>query len=176
MMIERLPLRFDPFRLAAQRARLQGAVAMGAMERLRAASMTPLGADAFVVAEFSTHPSRVVVMTGVLKARVQTVCQRCLGRLVIQVERPIELAMVRSDAEALRIQDALESYLVSDDSVFTQDLVEDELLLALPAIPVHEDPAQCDTAMLEWLAGGAGDDPSQIRENPFAVLKKMRPH
>jgi uncharacterized protein len=95
---------------------------------------------------------------------------------VIQVERPIELAMVSSDAEALRIQDELESYLVNDDSVFTQDLVEDELLLALPAIPVHEEPAQCDAAMLEWLGAGARDDSTQLHENPFAVLKKMRPH
>ncbi len=176
MTNKRLPLRFDPFRLAAQHARLQGLISMGPMGRLRAAAMEPLGADASVVVEFSIRPSRVVLMTGELKARLRTVCQRCLGELVIQVERPIELAMVRSDAEALRIQNELESYLVSDDSVFTQDLVEDELLLALPTIAVHEDPAQCDAAMLEWLANGTRDGSVQAPENPFAVLKKRRPH
>ena len=173
MRSDRLPIRFDPFQLANKNMRLEGSVALKSMHRLNAVVVAALEPDAWVMLNFSNEVSGVVLLTGNIRARVRMTCQRCLNDMVLDIDRPIELALVRSDAEAAQIQDGFETYEVSDETIFTRDLVEDELLLALPTIPVHLDSVQCDEAMLGYLESQSEEQVRASDQSPFKILKDL---
>lgn len=173
MRTDRLPIRFDPFQLANKNMRLEGSVALKSMHRLNAVVVAALEPDAWVMLNFSNEVSGVVLLTGNIRARVRMTCQRCLNDMVLDIDRPIELALVRSDAEAAQIQDGFETYEVSDETIFTRDLVEDELLLALPTIPVHQDSVQCDEAMLGYLESQSEEQVRASDQSPFKILKDL---
>jgi uncharacterized protein len=68
---------------------------------------------------------------------VRLQCQRCLGNLdfPLQVEARLELAA--SEAEILAAEDDADRTVAGRD-MNVADLVEDELILALPMVPKHE--------------------------------------
>ena len=52
-------------------------------------------------------------------------------------------ALVATPAEAERVPDTLETVLAPEYRISIRDLVEEELLLALPLVPRHEDDWLC---------------------------------
>lgn len=67
------------------------------------------------------------------------VCQRCLEPCVIPIEIETVLPIARDEAELSRweSEDPLLDGLVAEPHLDVRDLVEDEVLLSLPAIPKH---------------------------------------
>ena len=74
------------------------------------------------------------------QAPLQTICQRCLApmRLEVQVDRPFRFVSSEQAAEAEDDQ-AEEDLLVATPSFDALTLIEDELILALPLVPRHDD-------------------------------------
>jgi len=102
-------------------------------------------------------------------AEVTQTCQRCLEpvRLPVQVEAAFRF--VADEATALAEDDDCEEDLLVFEHPFNLlALVEDELLLALPLIPMHE---RCTP-----LPGATTPDPEPeaARPHPFAVLERLR--
>lgn len=106
-----------------------------------------------------------------LQAQTEAVlsCQRCLqpARFPLEIERSFRF--VRDEATALA-EDAEsdEDLLVLSRSFDARELIEDELLLTLPLVPMHEDceppaPLQPEAPL---------EEPE--RPNPFAVLAALR--
>ena len=94
-------------------------------------------------------------------------CQRCLQPVEtpLQVER--SLCFVHSEDEAAALDaDSEEDVLALPRWLDLRELAEDELLLALPIVPRHE---QCP----EPLPSAAGEDEAP-RENPFAALQALK--
>ena len=174
MQVNRLPLRFDPFLLGAQQACLEGSIPLKTMSRLKEASVHPLDANAYVVLQFSRERLGVILLKGHVRASLRAACQRCLSDMEIDINREIELALVRTDAEAGSVQDAFEPFVVTAETVSTSDLIEDELLLSVPAFPVHADLADCDTSMLALLRQDSDVNKVADKASPFAVLEKFR--
>jgi uncharacterized protein len=68
------------------------------------------------------------------------------------------------------LRNSSEDTLYSDDGfVDIDEVVEDELILALPLVAMHEDTA-CDE---NWQASGSISD-TTTKENPFAVLQQLK--
>lgn len=67
------------------------------------------------------------------------VCQRCLGPCVLPLEIETVLPVARDEEELSRWEreDPLLDGLVADPHLDVRDLIEDEVLLSLPAIPKH---------------------------------------
>lgn len=173
MPTDRLPARFDPFSLSEQRARLEGTLALNAMSRLREVLGISQDGTAEVVLRFAALQAAMVLVEGEVSTTVRTRCQRCLADLAIPIAGAIQVALVRSDAEAAKVQDEFEPWVLGDDMVDTREFIEDELLLSLPAIPVHEDRSECDPTLLElWRAKRA--EPARETNTPFAVLKDLK--
>jgi uncharacterized protein len=77
---------------------------------------------------------------GEIRGRLPLTCQRGLHAFPWDCDVALSLALVDSEAEEQkRLKDG-ESYLVQDDELPLRDLVEDEVLLALPMMPRCEDP------------------------------------
>jgi len=110
------------------------------------------------------------VVVGGAQLTVRLVCQRCLGEVRVPLRGSIELALVRSDAEGQGLPDHLDPVLVEADVIRPLDLVEDELLLALPQVPRHEQ-GHCEPP-IPSRDGGPVEEPR--RENPFAALVALQ--
>jgi uncharacterized protein len=101
-------------------------------------------------------------MTGRLEASLRTTCQRCLQPLDLVLKAEPRLVLVRPGGrEAPPEADVL----VVEAPLSLIQLVEDELILALPMYPVHAE-GQCP--------GVAAASRPSGKENPFSVLKGLR--
>jgi uncharacterized protein len=90
-------------------------------------------------------------------------CQRCLEAVRYELRAQTVLAVVAGLDEARLLPETYDPLLVSDRLIRPLDLIEDEILLALPQIPKH-DMAECAGA-----APGRGLDRVDD-SNPFDVL------
>ena len=93
-------------------------------------------------------------------------CQRCLKACDVDLSAEATLCVLWDDDAA---SDLPASYdpLVSGDVTNLHALVEDELLLALPAVPMHSR-EECQHSGSEFGDGAKAEVPQ--RENPFAAL------
>lgn len=102
---------------------------------------------------------------------VPLVCQRCLGPLRHSVGLDEVLTVVGADAEAAGLADPFQTVLMTGDALVPGQVVEDEVLAALPLSPRHADTRQCLPAM-----SGAGImDPAATGEThrPLASLREL---
>jgi uncharacterized protein len=111
-----------------------------------------------------------------LRLEVQTVaplvCQRCLTPVEVElkVNRWFRFAADEATAAA-EDDDSEEDVLVSSRDFDLYALIEDELLMEIPATPRHEhcpEPVQLSAADPDFEASEAA------RPNPFAVLGRLR--
>lgn len=118
------------------------------------------------VARIEVHVAGQVPMT----------CQRTLRRYWQEIDSRSSLALIEDEALVDGLPEDLEAKLVPDGRLRLADVVEDELVLALPLVPRDpqsepiEDPAE---AVVE-----SGNRPSEetAQDNPFAVLEKLKSH
>ena len=158
--------RADPWRLAAQGRILAGRIALDALPRL-APSLAGPGEVEYRLA-FHLDGERRAAVSGHVATQLVVQCQRCLEPVAIPVDSRFELVFVRGLDEAARLPEPYEPALAEDGWVRPLDLVEDELLLALPPVPVHETP-ECSARTAEPKPG------EEIQaDNPFAVLAALR--
>jgi uncharacterized protein len=138
-----LPNRIDPWCLAAESGRLEGSLALATLPRLVAALHRADGVvDVMLAAGADRRGVRFV--KGIVRTELELICQRCLGVLRLPLAATVSLGLARSEAEADRLPEEYEPLLVPEGAISVADLVEDELLLALPRIPRHEDPRDCE--------------------------------
>lgn len=167
--------RVDPFELARQNAHWQGNVPLKDMHRLKGAVEGVCNSQANADLSFSILNSSICLLNGRVNAFVLLICQRCLEPVELEIDRSVELALVRSDTEAALVQTKYETYqLEVDDTFLAQDFVEEELLLSLPIVPMHADRSQCSQAMLHILESNSVDQLSETKKSPFIALKHLK--
>lgn len=108
-----------------------------------------------------------------VEAEASPTCQRCLKpvRLPLRVDGPFRF--VRDEATAAELDaESEEDVLVISRSFDVRDWVEDELLLALPIVPLHE-PA-CPEPLPLALDEGEPEPEAAERPHPFAVLQSLK--
>jgi uncharacterized protein len=111
-----------------------------------------------------------------LKANAQLplTCQRCLEPVNVAVEVDRLFRFVPDEElAAAEDEESDEDVLALSRSFDVVELVEDELLMALPLAPRHDVcPAPVKLAVAD--ADFEGADQGQGRENPFALLGKLK--
>ena len=167
---KRLPHQIDPFRLCEARASLSGPVPLKQMQRLKPLLAGDSG-EINVVLDFDIDELGVPFVKGELQAELSLICQRCLEPFPFMVNQQSTLAWVRSDQEAERLPLRFEPYLVETNPLILNDVIEDELLLALPQIPMHAE-AQCPAS--KWLKQQHAETADETEENPFSVLANLK--
>ncbi len=160
-----LPATIDPIQLADTGARLAGEIPVKAMARLRALCLDDRG-KATIDLYFERGGKRGVRrVRGTITASVRVACQRCLEPMTLAIEAEFSLVVVpANEGSALPAPEA--DVLVADRPVSLNSLVEDELLLAMPMIPMHD--------MRECPATASRQAQPQARTSPFAVLDKLK--
>ena len=103
--------------------------------------------------------------------RLTLVCQRCLAPVEQEVAFAREFRFVGSEAQAeLEDEESEEDVLALSSEFDLLELVEDELLMALPASPKHD---VCPQAVKLRVADPDFQDPED-KPNPFAALVGLK--
>lgn len=103
-----------------------------------------------------------------VRGEVPMTCQRTLKRYLQPIDGGSVVGPVASEAEAERLPDDLEPKLVPDGRLNVVELVEDELLLALPLVPLDPDSRPMESE------AGAEQAPSTEPSGPFAELARLK--
>lgn len=77
----------------------------------------------------------------VISGEVKLTCQRCMGEMPFRVDIDRRLHLARDAAELERLEQALGlegEAIATGAKLNLLDLVEDEVLLGLPLVPMHE--------------------------------------
>ena len=168
-----LPEFVDPLRLAETRQVLKGQVAVAVMPRLMAALdiSSPARGEVDVDLAFGVDGQGVRRVLGSLHAELDAICQRCLQPMILPLHVNIALGIVRALDEAEHLPDEYEPLVLASatEGQSLAAIIEDELLLALPVAPLHEE-AQCTARTTILDANIVEDLPPEGKKRPFAVL------
>lgn len=105
-------------------------------------------------------------------AHVPMTCQRCLSEASILLEINQSYRFVATENEALdEDEDSEEDILVLSRDFDVLQLLEDELIMALPPIPKHDECPQAPSFEVADADFSAEEEP---KPNPFAVLQKLK--
>jgi len=164
-----LPAQGDPRKLALKGAHMGGYLPIDDLTRLQDL-LSSWDSPAQVGLSFGISEEGKLVVSGQVSVALTFTCQRCLKPVTLPVEAEIQLAVVRSEEEARNLPGWLDPWILAEDGVTDlYPLVEDELLLSLPAVAYH--PELCIDERL--LSSGTPVEPEPA-ENPFQVLKQLQ--
>jgi uncharacterized protein len=131
------------------------------------------GEAAFTL-EFDRDAERRLRIRGQVSADLLLQCQRCLNEMTLSVNAQFQLSPVGGLQEAERLPDEYDPLLLEEPLLHPLDLVEDELILAIPPAPRHSE-AQCAVDMAGYRAEQTETAQSDdTKENPFAVLASLK--
>jgi len=103
---------------------------------------------------------------------VPLLCQRCLAPVDVPLDVERSFRFVADEATAEALDDEAEEDLLAISREFDlRELIEDELLMALPVVPAHgECPTRVDMVFSDENFEAANDD----KPNPFAALAALQ--
>jgi len=152
--------------------RFSGIAVPGELPRIAAAVADPRGEVAFSLA-FDRDERQRVRVGGRVQARLTLLCQRCLEPLVLAVDEPVALVLVESFAEMEQAPEGSDPWWPEEPRVRLLDLVEEQILLALPQAPRHPE-GGCELHYQGPAVEVAETAEAAPRENPFAQLAALK--
>jgi len=172
----RLPVQIDPIRLAVARQILTGTLPLKSCKRLNniVVSDDETSSIINVDLEFGIDSEKIHYCTGKISADLDLICQRCLEPMTWQAKSRVNLAFVKNDHEAESLPGVYEPYILHSVPLVMSDIIEDELLLELPQVPLHDE-AECPASeILHNLTSDTQSDTPQAGDNPFAALESLK--
>ena len=161
-----LPEIVDPWRMVQARRSFQGSLPLGNLPRLRDSLAATDGVVTFDL-DFDTDELGIPNVRVRADATLPLVCQRTLDVFGFPVHIDTRLGLITREAEEAALPEGYEPLLTGADGLKLADVVEDELILALPVLPVKP-----GTAAPEWSGAAANED--TVKPNPFSVLKGLK--
>jgi uncharacterized protein len=167
-----LPSSVDAWRMVSARRSFSGTLPIAGMSRLRGLLASGEGE-----ARFELDFGRDELGTDFVDVRAQAsltlTCQRSLEPFVLPVVVHTRLGLIRHERDEAGLPPECEALLVAEDGRLNPaDVVEDELLLVLPLVPINPDsslPDEVADQRPEEVSAGEGRS-----ENPFAVLRELK--
>lgn len=106
-------------------------------------------------------------------AQPEVVCQRCMQPMRWPVKVKSRVALVTDYDAADRVPEEMEVFLVEGDSVSVRDLVDEEVMLALPHVPRHDEDSECARREVQLPGEPAEPDVEPDTQKPFAQLGEL---
>ncbi len=170
-MRDKLRKRYQVQKEVTQNGRFEGNIALSGLKRLgelvhfeEPGSKHPNIAVSF---EFVRNEFDIPTLVGRLQASLDLECQRCLKPIQTPMELDFRLMIDASD-EIVR-QSGLDTLYSDDGYIDITEVIEDELILAVPLVAMHED-AACNE---DWPLKDSQPE-AAAKENPFAVLQQLK--
>ncbi|ELV8655971.1 TPA: 23S rRNA accumulation protein YceD [Vibrio vulnificus] len=169
----KIPRTVDPAKAAQKRLDYDGIIQASLFKRL--AEMTEgVKRDAKVYLSFEIDEQRLVVISGKANIEVGLECQRCNETFTHLCEVEFTYTPYYSEKSE---QDAPECYDLVDLNEYGEvdliQLVEDEFILELPQIAMHDE-ADCSVDSNNMVFGEIPEEIEETKPNPFDVLKSLK--
>jgi uncharacterized protein len=169
---QRVPEVLDAWRLVAARRGVEGHLPLSALTRLGESLLDSEGDVRFAL-DFDRDSLQVPYVELRIDAQLPLECQRSMERFLLPVQIVQRLGLIRDEAEEAALPPGYEPLLVPDDGMLrTIDLVEDELILAVPVVPVKPG---SEAVERDWPVTHAEQEhPAQDKVSPFAALSALK--
>ncbi len=92
----------------------------------------------------------------------------------LPLESTTHVALILAEADAAEVPEELEPVLARAGRISIGELVEEELLLALPIVPLHEELGECVVPPAAPLV--AAESAEHVTQRPFAGLAELLRH
>ena len=159
----------DVYRLSRGEAEIDFDVALSELPRLRS-RIPGIGGSVRGSARLGRQSGFAVAELSLAgKAALQ--CQRCMQAMELPIESTTHVALILAEADAAEVPEELEPVLAREGRIGIGELVEEELLLALPIVPLHQDAGECAVPAAAPIVGG--EAPQHVTQRPFAGLGEL---
>jgi len=170
---QRLPLEVDPFRMAELGRQMGGQIEIGQFKRLLPLLESTTG-SVEVELGFDIDEGGIRFLRGKLTTTLALRCQRCLEVMDYPLQSEFRLALVHCDSEAERLPEQYEPLIVETSPIHVLDMIEDEILLSVPHIPMHDEVMCSIKSFSDENELVAQQEEASVKANPFAVLEKLK--
>lgn len=166
-----IPHYIEPYKLADRNITYEGNISLADLPRFREA-LASEQASIQVKVVFKRGEQQQVLMLITIAATVELVCQRCLNLMTFSTHNTYYYMFMRDERDEVMLPEGYDGLeLGTKDPFDLKVLIEDELLLTLPIIPIHEvDECQQPVMLLE----AEPIENEVIRSNPFSVLAQLK--
>ena len=145
LMSTSLPDAVDVVRMVSGRRSFEGELPLARFARLRESLVGSDGQCQYRL-EFGTDALGIQFLQINAAATVMLQCQRTLETFPLALVVEQRLGFIRREADEAGLPDNYEPMLLPDDrQLHLADLIEDELILALPLVPTRDDGEQVDS-------------------------------
>ncbi len=169
-MNDGLPKFADPIELASKKSRFIGEIPIDKMPRLLAYLSSSDGVVSFEL-EFYQHRGRCT-LNGKFSAQLSMICQRSLNEYKHSIQGTWQQVVVQSESDELELPDTIDALYVNSDGLNLQNVVEDEVILSLPLVPI--DPSGKELEAPQLVEKQQVTDVDSKKANPFLVLKNFK--
>jgi len=192
-MSDRFTNSIEPFALATQGWTIEGKIPLVELERLSASirssqsvddvsksASNDIEGDVVFTLNFDMDEGGVPRIGGNVAATLRLQCQRCMEDMEYPVTVKVRLGIVPSREAAENLPDSYDPLVVSDEEISIVSILEDELILALPIVAMHDIKNCSHDELSNRKSGSINQDVEQKnlgtvkRENPFAVLEQLK--
>ncbi|MFN3965680.1 YceD family protein [Silanimonas lenta] len=161
----------DAWRMVSSRRVFTGRVPLSAFARLAGLLADAEGECRYEI-EFGRDPSGQATVDLVAEAELPLACQRTLERFLLPVSVRQRLGLLADESEEGALPPGMEPALVGPEgALHPLDLVEDELILAVPAFPVKPGSTEVEAV---WNDPAAAVEDEHPGTHPFAALAALK--
>ena len=162
-----LPAVLDVWRMVAAKRYFEGTLPLAAFSRLQG-SLTDTEGECRFSLEFGRDAMNQAFVEVRAEAELPLLCQRTLERFLQPVKVVQQLGLITSEAQEDALPEGVEPLLVAENAeIRPVDLVEDELILALPVVPINPESSLPDAV---W------PEDEDEKPNPFSALAALKDH
>lgn len=164
-----------PYKLAAHGGEVAGEAPLEQFQRLTSYLFDAVGNVEFKLV-FGETEKGMPFVTGRISTVVRRECVNCSHAVEEKVDFIPQIVVVKSEDEASELDEALDPVILTDEKIELVNLIEDEIILALPILARHPE-GQCDPSYYTWKAEQETqkkNDGATQKENPFSVLAKLK--
>ncbi|GGI77372.1 23S rRNA accumulation protein YceD [Shewanella gelidii] len=172
MQTVKIPVSLDPIRAATSKSSYQGVIPGQQLKRLNELSAGDCS-DVTVSLECDVDLQGIVYLKGKAVTELTLLCQRCMTLYTTEVTVDFCFSPCKTEAEIDELPDAYDPIECNEiGEIRLHQLVEDELIVAMPVIPMHDDES-CNKGSQDMSVGEI-EAAQEERPNPFAVLEKLK--
>ena len=151
----------DPIQLVERQGFFKDKLPLSGLERLKGLLMDDVGDAEFEL--LFCKQGKFAAISGFVNTSLALKCQTCLEKVILPVQSQINLAIVSSVDDANLLPESYDPLLLEEKGIAITDIIEDELLLALPIVPKHNN---CRPRIIPVHEKTDG--------NPFAILSQLK--
>ncbi len=157
----------DAWRMVSSRRGLEGRAPLSSLSRLAETLFDTEGEVVYSV-DFDTDELQIPYAELRATTSLPLLCQRTLTRFLFPVAITQRLGLIRQEADEAGLPEEYEPLLMPSDGMLSPlQLVEDELILAIPVVPVKPGTEAMEA---DWPIPEA----DQQRANPFSALTALK--